>query len=113
MDYTKTIELYEKAGQIKKWKDTPEYFTYKHELDWYDKVKSKRNGEFWQAQDLINRQLVDPEWVPPHTAANGKHVEYPVKHVNSIIRIRTADGSEWLVSRQQWWGLDEAGNTIN
>lgn len=24
-----------------------------------------------------------------------------------------ADGTEWLVSRAQWWGLDMAGNPIN
>jgi hypothetical protein len=41
MDYDKTVQLYEKAGQIKKWEDTPEYLSYKGELAWYDEVKSK------------------------------------------------------------------------
>ena len=113
MDYERTVQLYEKAGQIKKWEDTPEYHSRKGELDWYDKVKSKRSGDFWQAQDLINRQLVDPEWEAPHKDKDGKPLEYPVKYVNSIIKIRAADGSKWLKSRQQWWGLDEAGNPIN
>jgi hypothetical protein len=29
MDYEKTIELYEKAGLVKKFQDTLEYFSYK------------------------------------------------------------------------------------
>lgn len=33
--------------------------------------------------------------------------------MNEIIRKRLADGSEWLTSRQQHWGLDMAGNPIN
>ena len=31
LDYQKTVELYEKAGQVKKWEDTPEYLSYKGE----------------------------------------------------------------------------------
>lgn len=33
--------------------------------------------------------------------------------MNEIIRKRLADGSEWLISRQQHWGLDMTGNPIN
>ena len=113
MDYQKTAELYEKAGQKKRWEQTPEYNSYNAEKNWFDKVRSKRNGEFWQAQDLINRELVPPEWTPPHVDAKGKPVKYPLKHVNCIIRVRALDGNEYLKSRQQWWGLDEAGNPIN
>jgi hypothetical protein len=112
MDYEKTVQLYEKAGQIKKWEQQPESLSYNAEKNWFDKVRSKRNGEFYQAQDLINRELVPPEWEPPHVDAKGKPVKYPLKHVNSIIRVRTNDG-EYLKSRQQWWGLDEAGNPLN
>jgi hypothetical protein len=113
MDYSKTQELYQKAGQVKKWENIPEYLSYKGELAWLDKVRSKRNNEFFQAQDLINRELVPPEWVPPHVDSKGKPVKYPLKHVNSIIRVRALDGSEYLKSRQMWWGLDEAGNPVN
>jgi hypothetical protein len=112
MDYQKTVELYEKAGQMKRWENEPESFSYNTEKKWFDKVRSKRNGEFYQAQDLINRELVPPEWVPPHVDSKGKPVKYPLKHVNSIIRIRTNNG-EYLKSRQMWWGLDEAGNPLN
>jgi hypothetical protein len=113
MDYEKTVQLYEKAGQMKRWENEPESFSYNSEKKWFDKVRSKRNGEFYQAQDLINRELVPPEWEPPHVDAKGKPVKYPLKYVNSIIRVRAKDGNEYLKSRQQWWGLDEAGNPIN
>jgi hypothetical protein len=113
MDYQKTAELYEKAGQKKRWENTPEYLSYLGQKAWYDKVKSKRTSDYYQAQDLINRNLVPSGWEPPHIGKNGQPVTYPLKHVNSIIRRRLSDGSEWLTSRQQWWGLDEAGNPIN
>lgn len=53
MDYEKTIELYKNAGQIKKWENTPEYNSYRGEQAWYDKVKSKRTGEFYQSEELL------------------------------------------------------------
>jgi hypothetical protein len=62
---------------------------------------------------LINRELVPSDWQPPHVDKRGRPLKYPVKYVNSIIRIRTPDGNEWIKSRQMWWGLDEAGNPLN
>jgi hypothetical protein len=41
-----------------------------------------------------------------------KSKKYPVKKVDSIIRIKKADGSEWLKGRQTWIGLDRLGNDI-
>jgi hypothetical protein len=113
MDYQKTAELFEKAGQKKRWENTPEYNSYKGELAWYDKVKSKRTGSFYQAQDLINRDLVPPDWQAPHIGKDGKPVTYPLIHVNCIIRRKLSDGSEWLTSRADHICLDEAGNPIN
>ena len=57
MDYDKTVTLYEKTGLLKKWKENPESYLHNAEKVWYDKVKSKRTGEFWQAEDLIKREL--------------------------------------------------------
>ena len=57
MDFDKTVALYEKAGLMKKWLDTPEANLHKAEQTWYDKVKSKRTGEYWQADDLIKGNL--------------------------------------------------------
>jgi hypothetical protein len=61
MDYEKTVQLYEKAGQIKKWEDTPEYLSYKSEKAWREKVTSKRTGKYYQAEELIKRELVPPD----------------------------------------------------
>ena len=62
MDYSKTVALYEKAGLIKKWLETPDANLHKAEQTWYEKVTGKRNGEFYQADDLIKRELVPSDW---------------------------------------------------
>jgi hypothetical protein len=38
---------------------------------------------------------------------------YPVKEVDTIIRIKKADGAEWFASTQTWIGLDRYGNEMN
>jgi hypothetical protein len=78
-------------------------------------IKWNQKGleSFYQADELIKRELVPPDWTPPHVDSRGKPLKYPVKHTNEIFRIRIADGSEWLMSRQMWWGLDQAGNPVN
>jgi hypothetical protein len=76
MDYEKTVQLYEKIGQIKRWEDTLEYLSYKDELAWYDKVKSKRTGEYFQAEDLIKRDMLPRGWTPSHVDAKGKPLKY-------------------------------------
>jgi hypothetical protein len=50
LDYNQILQLYERIGQTKKCQDTPEYHSHKKELDRYDKLKSKRTGEFYQAK---------------------------------------------------------------
>jgi hypothetical protein len=37
---------------------------------------------------------------------------YPIKYANQIIRIKTADGKEYLKSKQQWIAIDSQGNEI-
>ena len=59
MDYDMTVAAYEKAGLIKKWQENPESYRHAKEKTWFSKVRSKRNDEFWQAdEDLIKRELV-------------------------------------------------------
>ena len=115
MDFDKIKELHEKMGLIKKFDENPQYNRYRKEQKWYEKVKSKRTGEYYQAEELIQRELVPPDWIPPHSdgKGKGKSVKYPLKHVNGIIRTRVTDGSEWITSTQEWWGLDQAGNPLN
>ena len=40
-------------------------------------------------------------------------MRYPLISVNEIIRKRLVDGSEWIISRQMWRGLDQLGNAID
>jgi hypothetical protein len=113
MDYVKTFEQYQKYGMGKKFEQHPDFSTYKKQLGWNEKVKSPKTGEFYQVEGLIKRELVPESWNPPRVDAKGKPVKYPIKHVSEIIRKRLVDGSECLLSRQMWYGLDQLGNEIN
>jgi hypothetical protein len=55
MDYVMTRELYQELGQIKKFEETADFNRYKKELKWYEDVKSKKTGEYYQTEDLIKR----------------------------------------------------------
>jgi hypothetical protein len=75
-------------------------------------VKSKRTGEYYQANELIRRDMVS-KWTPPHVNEKGEPLEYPLKYVTGIYRVRIADMSEWLLSTETWYGLDVYGNSLN
>ena len=113
MDLVKTRELYQELGQIKKFEETADFNRYRKELRWYDDVRSKRTGEYYQANELIRRDLVSKKWTPPHINEKQEPLEYPLKYVTGIYRVRIADMSEWLMSTQTWWGLDVFGNALN
>jgi hypothetical protein len=113
MDYVKTRELYQELGQLKKFEETTDFNRYNKELKWYENVKSKRTGEYYQAEELIKRDMVAKTWTPPHVDESGTLLEYPLKYVNGIYRVRIADMSEWVMSTQEWWGLDIFGNALN
>jgi hypothetical protein len=114
MDYNKTRELYQEIDQLKKFKETPDYNRYMKEQKWFERVKSKNTGEYYQAEYLKEKGMVPKNWTPPHTDKEyGKPLQYPLKYVNGIYRVRLADGSEWLKSTSEMWGLDSAGNALN
>jgi hypothetical protein len=77
------------------------------EEKWFQQVLNPNNGEFFQLEDL--RAIGS---VPADFRKDDKPKKYPVKKVDTIIRIKKADGSEWLKSRQTWIGLDRLGNDI-
>jgi hypothetical protein len=58
MDYEHTMQLYDQAKQKKQFLETAEYLDYKKELKWLETVKSKRTGEFFQAENLKRREMV-------------------------------------------------------
>jgi hypothetical protein len=88
LDYEKTISLYEKYNLRKAWEQLPENADYNQEVKWFETVKSKRSGEYWQADELRNRELVSADWEPPHKDQKGKPLRYPLKTVNIIYRRR-------------------------
>ena len=77
------------------------------EEEWFAQVKNPNTGEFYQLEGL--RALGA---VPADFRIDEKQKKYPVKKIDSIIRIQKVDGSEWLKSRQTWIGLDRLGNDI-
>jgi hypothetical protein len=77
------------------------------EEKWFEQVKNPNTGEFFQLEDL---KAVGA--VPADLRKDEKPKKYPVKKVDSIIRIKKADGSEWLKSRQSRIGLDRLGKDI-
>ena len=82
--------------------------------EWYEKVTSKRTGQFWQVEDLIKRNLVPDDYESSYTDMNDKpiKVKFPVKCTKAIYRIRLKDGTEWIKTKSEWWGLNEAGNRL-
>ena len=113
MNYEKVRELYQELGQIKKFEETADFTRYRKEQRWYEDVTSKRTKEYYQANELIRRDLVSKKWTPPHINEKQESLEYPLKYVTGIYRVRTGDMSEWLMSTQTWWGLDVFGNALN
>jgi hypothetical protein len=58
MEYEQTSLIYKNLGHEKKFQEKPDYNRYKKEQAWYDKVKSKRTGEFYQADEIVSKELV-------------------------------------------------------
>jgi hypothetical protein len=69
--------------------------------NWQQKVTNSNTGTFYKISDL------HIEW-----RRNKEDKPYPIKQANQIIRIKTADGREWLKSKQQWIAIDSQGNEI-
>jgi hypothetical protein len=104
MDYDRTAQIYKDIGQEKRFRETPDYNynRYMKEQKWFESAKSKRSGDFFQAEFLIEKGMVPPTWKAPHVDKDsGKALTYPLKYVNQIHRIRAADGTEWLRSAQE------------
>jgi len=99
-NYQKAQEVIEKAGLI--YNKSAEQLK---EGKWFLNVKNPRTEEYFQWHDL--KQVgIDP---PDEIAAKRR---YPIKVVNSIYRVQSLDGKEWLMSRQTWTGLDRNGNEV-
>jgi hypothetical protein len=98
-DYKKTEESYKKEGV--NYKKPPRQLK---EEKWLAQVTNPNTGEFLQPEQLKAAGLLSPDY------SNNK--KYPIKTVYQITRLKTADGKEWLISRQMWTGLDRLGNEV-
>jgi hypothetical protein len=58
MDFEQTYLTFKNLGQGKKFENLPEYSRYKKELGWYEKVISPRTAEYYQADELVSKELV-------------------------------------------------------
>jgi hypothetical protein len=106
-NYSKTHEIFEKEVnkvQGLKYEKSGEQLS---EERWFAQVKNPNSGEFFQLEDL---RAVGA--VPGDFRKDEKPKKYPVKKIDEIFRIKKADGSKWLVSRQTWIGLDRLGNDM-
>jgi hypothetical protein len=68
---------------------------------------NKSDGTFIQLEDLKAVGAVPTDF---KSGPGEKPKKYPDKKVYCLFRIKKSDGSEWLVSRQKWVGLDRLGN---
>lgn len=98
-DLKKTELAYMKAGI--RYQKPPQQLS---EEKWFTQVTNENTGEFLQPELLKALGLV--------TADYENNKKYPIKTLNSLIRLKTTDGKEWLLSRQYWTGLDRLGNEI-
>ena len=78
------------------------------EEKWFSRLKNPNTGEFFQLENLRPLGIIPADFKGGEKAKN-----YPLKEVDTIIRIKKADGTEWLASTQTWTGLDRYGNEIS
>ena len=75
---------------------------------WFSQVKNSNTGEFFQLENLKALGIL-----PADFKDGEKPKSYPVKEVDTIIRIKKIDGTEWFASTQTWTGIDRYGNETN
>src|SRR5918996_1353959 len=97
-DFRKTQKIFEEQGLMKFWKKPSQLLD--DEL-FEAKVINSATKNYHQISDL-----------PVEYRKLGENKKYPVRQVLQIIRIKRADGTEWLKSRGTLVGLDKAGNEV-
>jgi hypothetical protein len=113
-NYSRTRELFNnepKKSPDLKYNDTFPAGFFGQEMAeerWFLQVKNPNIGEFFQLENLKALGIVSADF-----KAGEKPKNYPLKEVDTIIRIKKADGTEWLTSTQTWTGIDRYGNEIN
>jgi hypothetical protein len=106
-NYQKTRELFDKEPNKEPGLRYEKSGEQHAEEKWFQQVTNPNSGEFFQLEDLRAIGAV-----PADFRKDDKPKKYPAKKVDTIIRIKKADGTEWLKRRQTWIGLDRLGNDI-
>jgi hypothetical protein len=113
-NYSKTRELFNKEPKKSpdlKYKDTFPAGFFGEEMAeerWFSQVRNPNSGEFFQLENLKALGVLPADFKDGEKPKN-----YPLKEVDTIVRIKKADGTEWLTSTQTWIGLYRYGNEIN
>jgi hypothetical protein len=97
-DFKRTQSIFEEQGLMNFWKKPLELLD--DEL-FEAKVINPNTKVYNQISDL-----------PAEYRKHGENKKYPIREVFQIIRIKRADGTEWLKSRGKIVGLDKAGNEV-
>jgi hypothetical protein len=96
VNYQKTEECY--VREKCKYEKLPDYIG---KQNWLKKVTNPHTNIFYKLS-----------YLPIEWRKNKEDKPYPIKQANQIIRVKTADGKEWLKSKQQWIAIDSQGNEI-
>jgi len=113
-NYSRTRELFNKESKRSsdlKYKDTFPAGFFGEEMaeeKWFTQVKNPNTDEFFQLENPKALGIVPADFKDGEKPKNN-----PIKEVDTIIRIKKADGTEWLASTQIWTGLDRQGNEIS
>jgi hypothetical protein len=97
-DFKRTQKIFEEQGLMKFWKIPPQLLD--DEL-FEAKVINPDTKTYHQISDL-----------PLECRKLGENRKYPIRQVLQIIRMKRADGTEWLKSKGRIVGLDKAGNEV-
>jgi hypothetical protein len=89
--------------------------TKKQKLKWLSSVTNVRSGAFYSLNNLIQsgviaeseRELFDFSEAPPGTT------DYPYRFGFQFMRIKKADGSEWLNTAEMWYGITRSASVVN
>lgn len=68
----------------------------------------KKPGKFWQIADLKAAEHIPQDEENEH---EGK--TYPYRRLNSLMKVKIADGNLWLRRHETWFGLTKAGQEFS
>jgi hypothetical protein len=71
---------------------------------WISAVTNPKNGKFNDVKYLRRRELIEEDQAVEHESKT-----YPYRKLDSLYRIKTPDGKQYLMRLEGWYGLDMNG----